>query len=190
MIITNFYKLRDDVKTPFKAHPEDACFDLFADLLGVPAKTSYTVTKVEQSPHTSSPLLIVKTEEVKADLPLVNDSIYLPAGSSTIIPTGIILGIPKGYRIDVKARSGRAAKYRQGLTNGIGTIDSGYDNQLFVILDNPSGESKVIKHGDKIAQFSLEKVLDVALNEVKDRNIVQIIDTGRGTGGLGSTGDS
>lgn len=191
MVLLKFHRLFEDVKIPTKAHDEDACFDLFAHLKdGDSIEVSKSVIRVTQSPLTTSPLQIVKMSEEKDNYPIISGCFTLPAFSSAKIPTGIVFGIPKGYRMDVKARSGRAYKYRQSLTNGVGTIDSGYDAQVFVLLTNNTGETQKIQHLDKIAQFSIEKVLDVELCEEAARERVQPIYFLRGEGGLGSTGNS
>lgn len=192
MVQLNYFKLYADAKEPYKAHYNDACYDVFAYIKNTKhLKTTYSVAKTTTSPMMAD-LTIVKHEEVRDVLPILGEEddsyVMLPANSSTIIPTGIIYGIPQGYRIDVKARSGRAAKYRQYLTNSVGTIDSGYPDQLYVMLTNASAESCKLVHNDKIAQFSLEVVLPVELNEVYSNQDVQQGIFLRG-GGLGSTGD-
>jgi len=174
MISLQYYLITDTAKAPDKAHEEDACFDLYADLMNRKYKISRTQI-------TSSFSLC---EDCYEDL--ATGDLFLPHNAAAIIPTGISFAIPEGYRIDVKSRSGRAAKYRQFLTNGIGTIDETYVDEIFVLLTNSSGKSYTIKHHDKIAQFSLEKVLPVSL--IQTSVPPASLKTSRG-GGLGSTGD-
>lgn len=184
--ILKFAKVRPEAHIPVKAHEEDACTDIFASLKGVDyVKTSFSYYFVESDKD----FAWLDGKEVKEVIELSSrsNSVVLPPNSSTIIPTGIAFNIPRGYRLDFKSRSGRAAKYRQSLGNGIGTIDCGYPDEVFIILVNDSAEAFEIKDGEKIAQFSLEKVLPYQMLEAP-LDLLQIEDTGR-TGGLGSTGD-
>lgn len=175
----NILKLNEYAKLPYKAHEADACFDLFSNLKDA---TAVSTTFLQPSPLGNGFITS------KSCLPVIDDCVSLPPLSSTIIPTGICMGIPEGYRIDINARSGRAAKYMQQLTNGVGIVDAGYEDEVKVILLNLSGDYHTIQHHDKIAQFHLEKVRHIELNVVADAaNLGQ---TTNRQGGLGSTGDN
>ena len=114
----------------------------------------------------------------------------LYAGSRIIIPTGIKVAIPVGYEIQVRPRSGMAAK--QGLTvlNTPGTVDAGYRGEIGIIVYNSNAVSGYnvnpirIEHGDRIAQLVLQKVPKIEwefVDSVDD-------DSTRGPDGFGSSG--
>lgn len=100
-----------------------------------------------------------------------------------LVPTGIFIELPDGYEAQVRPRSGLAVK--QGLTclNSPGTIDADYRGELKVLLINLSGETQVIRHGERIAQMVVQKVEKVQLTEVQT-----IGETARNEGGFGHTG--
>ena len=100
-----------------------------------------------------------------------------------IIPTGIALAIPKNYEIQIRPRSGLAAKKGITVLNTPGTIDSDYRGEVKVILINLSKKAFVVKSGDRIAQMILCPVIKGRLKEV---NILP--ETIRGKRGFGSTG--
>tara|TARA_R100001163_G_C5063340_1_gene200600 strand:- start:2268 stop:2708 length:441 start_codon:yes stop_codon:yes gene_type:complete len=101
-----------------------------------------------------------------------------------IIPTGLFVEIPKGYEIQIRSRSGLAAKQGLFVLNSPGTIDSDYRGEIKVILYYALNQgSAVIKSGDRIAQMVLSKVDTIEWQEAFDLN-----ETKRDTGGLGSTG--
>ena len=100
-----------------------------------------------------------------------------------MIPTGIALAIPKNYEIQIRPRSGLAAKKGITVLNTPGTIDSDYRGEVKVILINLSKKAFVVKSGDRIAQMILSPVIKGKLREV---NILP--ETIRGRGGFGSTG--
>ncbi len=99
------------------------------------------------------------------------------------IPTGLVLEIPEGYEIQVRAKSGLALNYGIALPNAPGTIDSGYRGELKVILINYSDKSYEIKTGQKIAQLVLAKYEKADIVEIE-----KIGNTTRSDGGFGSTG--
>lgn len=102
-----------------------------------------------------------------------------------IVPTGIHIALPDGYELQVRGRSGLAAKHGIGLVNGIGTIDSDYRGEIKVILINYSDEPFTIERGDRIAQCVVSKY------ERAEWELVDELDeTDRGHGKFGSTGRS
>lgn len=105
-------------------------------------------------------------------------------GRRAIIPTGIHVDIPEGYEIQIRSRSGLAAKYGIFVLNSPGTIDAGYVDEICVILFNLGEENFTIEPGDRIAQAVLMKVEHAELEETKE-DIVKDNDRG---GGLGHTG--
>lgn len=105
-------------------------------------------------------------------------------GERAIVPTGIAIAIPIGYGGFVQPRSGLAAKNGISVLNSPGLIDSGYRDELKVILINTDkNETFQIKRGDRIAQLVIQKYETVQWNIVDD-----LEDSERGTGGFGSTG--
>lgn len=115
-----------------------------------------------------------------------NDGVFhLDAGDRAVIPTGIRLGIPPGYEIQGRPKTGNAMKHGVMIVNTPGTIDQGYTGEIQVILYN-SGKSPLrIQHGDRIAQIVLAPVaraLPIACS-VEDLGY-----TSRGEGRFGSTG--
>lgn len=100
-----------------------------------------------------------------------------------LIPTGVFIEIPRGYEVQIRPRSGLAAK--QGITclNTPGTIDSDYRGEVKVILVNLDKEPHTIHHGDRIAQMVLQQVSTLEWLAVEVLN-----DTQRGEGGFGHTG--
>ena len=112
------------------------------------------------------------------DMPLVIES-----GKTALIPTGLFFEIPEGYEIQVRPRSGLAAKYGITVLNTPGTIDSDYRGELKIILINHGKESFTINHGDRIAQIVVSPVIQAQFIQVQDIN-----QTERGSGGFGHTG--
>ncbi len=113
----------------------------------------------------------------------IKESILLSAGKITIIPTGIAVSIPLGHELQIRPRSGLAAKNGIGVLNAPGTIDADYRGEVKVILINLGGEDFQIKPNDRIAQMVLCPVLKADLEIVED-----LPNTIRGKGGFGSTG--
>ena len=113
----------------------------------------------------------------------IRQKILVFSGGRVLVPTGIFTSFPPGYEIQVRSRSGLALKQGVFVLNSPGTIDSGYRNEIGVILFNTSDEVFEIGHGDRIAQLVLAKVSLIEWNEVLDLDSSE-----RGEGGFGSTG--
>ena len=105
-------------------------------------------------------------------------------GRRAIIPTGIHVDIPEGYEIQVRSRSGLAAKKGVLVLNSPGTVDAGFIDEICVILMNLGDEIFTVEPGDRIAQAVLMKVEHAEIEETQEE-IVKDLDRG---GGLGSTG--
>lgn len=101
-----------------------------------------------------------------------------------LIPTGIYVDIPEGYEIQVRPRSGMALTRGLTVLNTPGTVDSGYKNEIGIILINLSSEVQTILPGEKIAQLVFMEVVKANIEEVNEINK----ETDRGLGGYGSTG--
>ena len=104
-------------------------------------------------------------------------------GKSEIIPTGLAVAIPKNFEIQIRPRSGLAAKSQISVLNTPGTIDADYRGELKVILINLSDKVFVVEKGLRIAQMVLCPVVKAKLKEV-----TELENTERGSGGFGSTG--
>ena len=104
-------------------------------------------------------------------------------GKSEVIPTGLAVAIPKNFEVQIRPRSGLAAKSQISVLNTPGTIDADYRGELKVILINLSDKVFVVKKGLRIAQMVLCPVVKAKLKEV-----TELENTERGSGGFGSTG--
>ena len=109
--------------------------------------------------------------------------INLEPGKTSVVPTGISISIPKDYEIQIRPRSGLAAKNQISVLNTPGTIDSDYRGEIKIILINLGNSNFVIKKGDRIAQMVLCPIIKAKIREVKD-----LKKTERDVGGFGSTG--
>ena len=114
---------------------------------------------------------------------LIENPITLEVGKRAIIPTGLFFEIPEGYEIQVRPRSGLAAKNGVTVLNTPGTIDSDYRGELKIILINLGDENFVINNGERIAQIIISPVVQADFQIANS-----LSDTERGTGGFGSTG--
>jgi len=109
--------------------------------------------------------------------------ITLYPGKTALIPTGISVAIPKNYEIQIRPRSGLAAKNNISVLNTPGTVDSDYRGEIKIILINLGKKPFIIKYGDRVAQMVLCPISKVKFLEVE--NLPKTI---RGKGGFGSTG--
>ena len=115
----------------------------------------------------------------------VKEPVELLPGDIKLIPTGLACAIPEGFEIQVRPRSGLAAKNGITCLNTPGTIDSDYRGEVKVILINLGKEAFIVKNGDRIAQFVVAPVVRGIFKTVKSLD-----ETLRGSGGFGSTGVS
>ena len=113
----------------------------------------------------------------------IENEIEIAPGKTVIIPTGLAVSIPKNFEIQIRPRSGLAAKNQISVLNTPGTIDADYRGELKVILINLSDTAFVIEKGLRIAQMVLCPVIKATLKEVET-----LEETKRGSGGFGSTG--
>ena len=109
--------------------------------------------------------------------------VVIKPNSSELIPTGLQVAIPEEYEIQIRPRSGLAAKESIGVLNSPGTIDSDYRGELKIILFNHGNKDFIINNGDRIAQMVLVPILKMEFEEVDS-----LPNTVRGQGGFGSTG--
>ena len=113
----------------------------------------------------------------------IKNKITINPGKTAMIPTGIAIAIPKNYEIQIRPRSGLAAKKGISVLNTPGTVDSDYRGEIKIILINLSKKSFVVKSGDRVAQMVLCPITKGKLQEVKN-----LPKTVRDKGGFGSTG--
>ena len=113
----------------------------------------------------------------------VDKNIEIKPGKSEIIPTGLAVSIPQNFEIQIRPRSGLAAKSQISVLNTPGTIDADYRGELKVILINLSDKSFIVEKGLRIAQMVLCPVMKAKFKEVES-----LEDTKRGSSGFGSTG--
>lgn len=149
-------RLTNTAKIPKKAHVSDAAFDLYADIQDefIPFNEDEPIKGIKIYPH-----------------------------STVKIGTGIAMAIPEWYWGAIYARSGLATNQGLRPSNCVGVVDSNYRGEIIVALRNDSNEVRIVKHGDRIAQFMLCHVLETNLFETD-----KLDKTDRGDGGFGSSG--
>jgi len=114
---------------------------------------------------------------------LLNKPINLKPNSSCLVPTGLAVAFSSDFEIQIRPRSGLAAKNSISVLNTPGTIDSDYRGEIKVILFNHGKNDFLINNKDRIAQMILTPVIKMDLEETDD-----LPETIRGEGGFGSTG--
>ena len=113
----------------------------------------------------------------------IEKPINLEPGKSCLVPTGLSVAFPKKYEIQIRPRSGLAAKNKISVLNTPGTIDSDYRGELKIILFNHGSENFIINNNDRVAQMVLTPIIKMELEDVNE-----LPETVRGDGGFGSTG--
>ena len=120
--------------------------------------------------------------DIRAAVP-EDEPLLLAPGARAMVPTGLCMAIAQGYEVQVRPRSGRAAKHGVTLVNTPGTIDWDYRGEVKVIMINLGTDLFTIHRGERIAQLVVAPVTQATFTEVTD-----LSETVRGTGGFGSTG--
>ena len=113
----------------------------------------------------------------------IKKPINIKPKTSSLIPTGLTVAFSKNYEIQIRPRSGLAAKNNISVLNTPGTIDSDYRGEIKVIIYNHGNNDFTINNGDRIAQMILAPVVKIELEETNS-----LPETIRGKGGFGSTG--
>ena len=113
----------------------------------------------------------------------IKNNIIIYPGEKALVPTGFSIAIPRGHEVQIRPRSGLAAKKNITVLNTPGTIDADYRGEIKIILINLGKEKFIIENKDRIAQMVVCPVVQANLEEVKE-----LSDTHRGSGGFGSTG--
>ena len=113
----------------------------------------------------------------------VKEKIVIKPQTSALIPTGLSVAFSENYEIQIRPRSGLAAKNNISVLNTPGTIDSDYRGELKIIIFNHSNHNFVVNNNDRIAQMILTPIAKMELEEANE-----LPKTLRGEGGFGSTG--
>jgi len=113
----------------------------------------------------------------------IENPIKIEPQESALIATGISIAIPEGTEVQIRPRSGLAAKFSISVLNTPGTIDSDYRGEIKIILFNHGKEEFTINNNDRVAQMVLMPILKAEFEEVED-----LPETLRGSEGFGSTG--
>lgn len=113
----------------------------------------------------------------------ITESVVLGPLQRAMVPTGLYVELPEGYEMQVRPRSGLAAKHGISVANSPGTIDPDYRGEIRVILVNLSNDSFELRPGERIAQLVVARFERIAWEPVG-----ALSETDRGTGGFGSTG--
>ena len=113
----------------------------------------------------------------------IDEPIELKPGKSCLVPTGLSVAFSNEYEIQIRPRSGLAAKNNITVLNTPGTIDSDFRGELKIILFNHGNENFIINNNDRIAQMVLTPINKMELEETNE-----LPETIRGEGGFGSTG--
>jgi dUTP pyrophosphatase len=148
--------------------------------------TNDITVRIQRLPHAEGlPLPSYETEgaagmDVRA---AIDEPLSLAPGAITLVPTGLALEVPPGFEMQVRPRSGLAAKHGITLPNSPATIDSDYRGEVRVIVQNLGAEPFLIERGLRIGQFVLQRVPRVAWDEVEVLSATE-----RGAGGFGHTG--
>ncbi len=132
----------------------------------------------------------IKLPEYKTDgasgmdlVAFIKESITIKPRTSSLIPTGISVAFSENYEIQIRPRSGLAAKSNISVLNTPGTIDSDYRGEIKIIVYNHGNNNFIVNNGDRIAQMILAPVVKMELEETDN-----LPETVRGKDGFGSTG--
>jgi dUTP pyrophosphatase len=145
-----------------------------------------TPVRIQRLPHAGDlPLPAYETPgsagmDVRA---AVDTPLTLAPGAIALVPTGLVIEVPEGFEMQVRPRSGLAARHGLTLPNSPATIDSDYRGEVRVILQNLGAEPFVVERGARIAQFVLQRLPRVEWEEAGE-----LSSTTRGAGGFGHTG--
>ena len=123
-------------------------------------------------------------EAAGADLyACLDNDVTIQPGQTVFVTTGLSMEIPKGCAGLIYARSGLACKQDLAPANKVGVVDSDYRGEFMIALHNHGSQSRVVSHGDRVAQLVITPVFTPGFTEVED-----LTDTQRAGGGFGSTG--
>lgn len=118
--------------------------------------------------------------DIKADM---DEAVTIKPLERVMVPTGLFVELPAGYEMQIRPRSGMAAKFGLSVLNSPGTIDPDYRGEIKIILANLSSEEYELKPGERVAQMVIAR-----FESVEWESVDQLSETERGEGGFGSTG--
>lgn len=118
--------------------------------------------------------------DIKANIP---EAITLKPLGRAMVPTGLYVELPEGYEMQIRPRSGMAAKFGLTVLNAPGTIDPDYRGEIKVILANLSSQDYELKPGERVAQMVVAR-----FERIEWKAVDQLSETERGAGGFGHTG--
>ena len=118
--------------------------------------------------------------DLRAD---IADNVIIESGRRSLISTGLTMAVPAGFELQIRPRSGLAAKFGVTVLNTPGTVDSDYRGEVMVILANFGDQPFQVSRGDRIAQAVLARTAKAEIMEVDTLDATE-----RGAGGFGSTG--
>lgn len=144
--------------------------------------TDVTIKWVKAEPNAVIPTYAHNTDAC-ADLYAIENVKVAKHSCGNMIRTGLKADIPDGWFLEIRSRSGMAARTPLRIANGVGTIDSGYKGEIIVLFDNISGKDYEIQSGDRIAQIRPVPVYTFRSEEVNNVGTSE-----RGEGGFGSSG--
>jgi dUTP pyrophosphatase len=159
------FRINTNCRLPAKQTTQASCFDISFQGYGKATYEGYSVTN----------------KNFKRPM---NNQIVVQPGDRVMVPTGLIMDIPKGHSVRIHARSGMSLKQGLVLVNAEGVIDSDYVQEVMVLVTNISSNPITIRSGDRIAQGELIKDAEYTIEESPVRPGIK---TNR-TGGMGSTG--
>ena len=113
----------------------------------------------------------------------VSEDVTIPPLGRALVPSGLVFDIPEGFEIQVRPRSGLAARHGVTVLNSPGTVDCDYRGEVMAILVNLSAEPFTVTRGERIAQLVVAPAPQARFSEVES-----VGETARGAGGFGSTG--
>lgn len=113
----------------------------------------------------------------------LEDTLILPPGAITLVPTGFAMALPHGFEAQIRPRSGLAVKHGLTVVNSPGTIDSDYRGEVKIGLINLGPSPYTIRRGERIAQMVIQSAAQARIEIV-----AQLDETGRNSDGFGSTG--
>lgn len=176
----------DSLVEKYKQEPFD--FDKWLKDKGkmfMPPKTNIKVVNKSTNPNPEFATDGASGFDLRADLG-EDETITLGVGEYTMVPTGLYFEIPEGFELQVRPRSGLAAKHGVTVLNSPGTVDSDYRGEVKVILINHGTQPFVIENGERIAQGVIGGVMGKKM--ITFESVKELSDTERGEGGFGSTG--
>lgn len=139
-----------------------------------------TVTiRVQRTTESAALPRVMQPGDVAADL-TASQAVTIPARGRALVPTGLVLELPEGFRARIHSRSGLSLKH--GIEAGAGLIDQGYRHEVGVLLYNHSEVDFPVAVGDRIAQLCIERYTHPTFEEVT------AVDTTSRTAGWGSSG--